>query len=216
MHVVVPLIFLLVANAAVASEPGGFACLGKNNAKVHAERVYLRIDDSQEIYFGARESKPPIVAKALSLNDDHQVKVYLDDQLVRSWSLSFAQLGSSGVLLWRSAGGWQMEPISEELCGVDKTGPPTPLPDCDPQRQVITRVVPRYPANSRLSAAREGFVRLSVDIDRSGAVLGAVVVESKPGTFFDRSAIEAVSQWTYESGAQACRQQATLEYLLDQ
>jgi hypothetical protein len=111
------LLFLLFSTSAAASDELGKVCFGKNLAKPHSEhtdRVYLRIDDSNKLYFN-RPNDGPVLA-SLDINKNHMVKVYFDDQLVRSWPLNFSKLGSRSVIIWRSAGSWRMEPVEESKC----------------------------------------------------------------------------------------------------
>lgn len=60
----------------------------------------------------------------------------------------------------------------------------------------LVRVQPVYPPRE---AARgiEGWVLLQFDITASGAVANVIVVESEPGTAFDKAAADAVARWRY-------------------
>jgi hypothetical protein len=111
------LLFLLLSSSAVANDRVGKVCFGKNLAKPlseHTDRVYLKIDDSDKLYFN-RPHNGPVLA-GLDINKNHTVKVYFDNQLVRSWPLNFSEQGSHSVIIWRSAGSWRMEPSDESKC----------------------------------------------------------------------------------------------------
>jgi hypothetical protein len=111
------LLFLVFSTSAFASDKSGTVCFGKNLAKPyseHTDRVFLKIDDSEKLYFNRPNDGPVLVE--LDINKDHTVKVYFDNQLVRSWILNFAELDSNRVIIWRAAGSWRMEPADESKC----------------------------------------------------------------------------------------------------
>ncbi len=115
------LFLLLISFISVASsnEVNGTVCLGKNLAKPldeHSERLYLTIDDSPRIYFVRPFAGPRIVAQNLNIKDDHTVKVYFDDKVVRSWKLNFSKLKTTNVLIWRAPGSWRMELNEASSC----------------------------------------------------------------------------------------------------
>lgn len=60
----------------------------------------------------------------------------------------------------------------------------------------LVRIQPTYPPRE---AARgiEGWVTLQFDISATGSVMNVVVVESEPGTAFDKAAVDAVARWRY-------------------
>jgi hypothetical protein len=106
------IIVLMLSISALASDNGGSVFFGKNLAKPaseHSDRLYLRIDDSEKLYFNRKCDGP--VLENLDLNDDHIVKVYFDDEVGQSWTLNFSRLEARSVVIWRSAGAWRMEPI---------------------------------------------------------------------------------------------------------
>ena len=80
----------------------------------HTDRLYLKINDSEKLYFN-RPYKGPVLEN-LNLNKDHIVKVYFDDQIVISWILSYSKLKTQSVIIWRSAGSWRMEAVEESKC----------------------------------------------------------------------------------------------------
>jgi hypothetical protein len=114
-----PVIFILLifSTSVSANDHVGKVCFGKNFAKPsseHTDRLYLRINDSEKLYFN-RPHKGPLLEN-LDLNKDHIVKVYFDDQIVVSWILSYSKLKTQSVIIWRSAGSWRMEPAEESIC----------------------------------------------------------------------------------------------------
>jgi hypothetical protein len=111
------LLFFLFSTSAFASENLGKVCFGKNLAKPyseHTDRVYLKIDDSDKLYFNGPNDEPAL--EDLDINKNHMVKVYFDNHLVRSWQLNFSKIGSHSVIIWRAAGSWRMEPADESKC----------------------------------------------------------------------------------------------------
>jgi len=105
------LLFCLLATAVEANSHSGTVCFGKNLAKPsseHTDRLYLKIDDSEKLYFN-RPQNGPVLAN-LDINRTHMVKVYFDDQLGKSWTLNYSKLNTQSVIIWRSAGSWRMEP----------------------------------------------------------------------------------------------------------
>ncbi len=111
------LLILLFSTSVAANDKMGKVCFGKNLAKPyseHTDRLYLKIDDSQKLYFNESHKGP--VLKNLDVNKDHMVKVYFDDQLSKSWPLNFSKLNTQSVIIWRSAGSWRMEPTLGSKC----------------------------------------------------------------------------------------------------
>ena len=105
-------IVLMLSIPALAGDLGGRVFFGKNLAKPaseHTDRLYIKIDDSDKLYFNGKHDGP--VLENLDLNDDHIVKVYFDDEVGQSWTLNFSELGTQSVVIWRSASAWRMEPI---------------------------------------------------------------------------------------------------------
>lgn len=61
----------------------------------------------------------------------------------------------------------------------------------------LVRVEPRFP----VEAARQGisgWVKLSFNIDQSGAVTDVTVLAAEPGNIFNREAIRALRRWKYQ------------------
>src|SRR5687767_12626689 len=118
------IVVVAIVRGVRADDARGVVCLGENLAKVgveHTARLYLRIDESPNIYFPGRVDDPKVVFPIrydgpkvvlgdLDLDVDHVVKVYLDDEVVQSWKLSFKRLKTNTVVVWRSPGGWHMKP----------------------------------------------------------------------------------------------------------
>ncbi len=115
------LLVMLVSciNVTASAESQGTVCLGKNLAKTmseHSDRLYLKIDDSQNIVFARPYDGPIVVVQGLDLSKEHMVYVYFDNQIVQSWRLNFSKLKTDSVLIWRAAGSWRMEPNVASSC----------------------------------------------------------------------------------------------------
>jgi periplasmic protein TonB len=70
-------------------------------------------------------------------------------------------------------------------------------------REVDTSLVPIFmirPEYPMRAAKRriEGWVRVEFTVDKQGHVVDPVVVESNPGSVFDRAAIKALSRWRFK------------------
>ena len=108
---------MIFSTSVLADENVGRVCFGKNLAKPlieHTDRLYLKIDDSDRLFFNRPHEGP--VLKNLELNKDHIVKVFFDDQIVQSWKFNFSKLNTQNVIIWRAAGSWRMEPVAESNC----------------------------------------------------------------------------------------------------
>jgi len=57
--------------------------------------------------------------------------------------------------------------------------------------ELLVRVEPRYPVHAR----GEGWVKLTFDINKQGAIENIRIVDSQPARLFDRSAKKSLSQW---------------------
>ena len=111
------LVLLIFSTSVVANDNVGEVCFGKNLAKPsneHTDRLYLKINDSEKLYFN-RPHKGPVLEN-LDLNKNHIVKVYFEDKIVQSWILNFSKLKTQRVIIWRSSGSWRMEPAEESIC----------------------------------------------------------------------------------------------------
>jgi hypothetical protein len=111
------LLWMLVADPVLASDVSGKVCFGKNLAKPlseHTDRLYIRIDDSEKLFFNRPHTGP--VLNNLDLTTDHIAKVYFDDQLAQSWKFNFEKLNAQTVVIWRAAGSWRMEPVVGARC----------------------------------------------------------------------------------------------------
>lgn len=74
----------------------------------------------------------------------------------------------------------------------------TPAPAKVSQDPVpLARVNPDYPRRA-LQLGLEGYVKVRYSVDATGAVVDAMVVDSKPRRIFDEAAIDAVSHWQYD------------------
>ena len=110
-------VLLIFSTSVSANDNVGKVCFGNNLAKPsseHTDRLYLKINDSEKLYFNRLHKGP--VLENLDLNIDHIVKVYFDDQIVISWILSYSKLKTQSVIIWRYAGSWRMEPVEETKC----------------------------------------------------------------------------------------------------
>ena len=111
------LLWVLLTSPVLASDVSGKVCFGKNLAKPHSEhtdRLYIKIDDSEKLYFNQPHKGP--VLDNLDLKTDHMAKVYFDDQLALSWKFNFEKLNTRAVVIWRAAGSWRMEPVEGSIC----------------------------------------------------------------------------------------------------
>ncbi len=112
------LILLTLFSAAImAANNEGTVCFGQNYAKPfdeHTDRLYLKINDSEKLYFNDLLEKP--VQKNLDINRNHLVKVYFDNQIASTWILNFAKLNTQSVVIWRAAGSWRMDPVDRSIC----------------------------------------------------------------------------------------------------
>lgn len=68
-----------------------------------------------------------------------------------------------------------------------------------PPDKPLIAVTPAYPDTGR---GRTGEVLVEVNVDETGAVTRARVLESRPPGVFDQAALDAVQRWRYPAGAQ--------------
>ena len=64
----------------------------------------------------------------------------------------------------------------------------------------LKRVEPVYPADAA-RAGTTGFVEVEFTVDAAGKVASVSVVNAKPSRTFEASAVKAVKQWQFPSGA---------------
>ena len=103
-------VLLLFSTSVLANDNTGRVFFGGNFAKPldeHTHRLYLRINDSEKLYFNRKHEGP--VSEHLDLKKDHVIKVYFDDKIAQSWILNFSKLKTQSVVIWRSSGSWRME-----------------------------------------------------------------------------------------------------------
>ena len=103
----------------LAEENTGFVCFGQNLAKIsseHTNRLYLRIDESDKLFFNDPNLRGKTIVRGLDLKSEHRVKVFFDDTLAHSFNFNFSELGSTGVEIWRSAGAWRTKPVKGGQC----------------------------------------------------------------------------------------------------
>ncbi len=113
----ISLVLIFFTTPIFAGDDLGKVCFGKNLAKIASEqtdRLYLRINDSEKLFFNRKHEGP--VINNLNLEKDHIVKVYFDDVIGMSWKLNFKNLNTQSVIIWRAAGSWRMEQTESETC----------------------------------------------------------------------------------------------------
>ncbi|CAM3435949.1 M56 family metallopeptidase [Shewanella violacea] len=80
----------------------------------------------------------------------------------------------------------------------------------------LTRVEPKYPI-AAVKANQNGYVQLKFDISKSGRVSNITVIKSSPTGIFDKSAVEALTQWVYNESKQGAKgSQVQLDYVIDE
>ena len=102
---------LIFSTSVIANDNVGKVFFGENLAiplSEHTDRLYIKINDSEKLYFNRKHEGP--VLENLDLSKDHMVKVYFDDKIAQSWILNFSKLKTQSVIIWRSAGSWRMDP----------------------------------------------------------------------------------------------------------
>ncbi len=117
MHKYLLSLSMLLTSPVFADEALGIVCFGKNLAKPfseHTDRLFIRIDDSEKLYFNRSYDGP--VLDDLDLKTDHIAKVYFDDQVALSWKFNYSDLNTQVVVIWRAAGSWRMESLEGTAC----------------------------------------------------------------------------------------------------
>ena len=92
-------VLILISTSIAAESDFGKVCFGKNLAKPtgeHTDSLYLKIDDSEKLFFNRKYDGP--VISDLDLKSDHLVKVYFDDEMGMSWKLNFQKLNTQSVV----------------------------------------------------------------------------------------------------------------------
>lgn len=72
-----------------------------------------------------------------------------------------------------------------------------PAAAADAKAKVLTQTAPDYPKE----AARhqiEGWVEVEFTVGVDGTVSGVSVLDAKPRRMFEKSAVQAIKQWTFE------------------
>lgn len=77
----------------------------------------------------------------------------------------------------------------------------------------INKLKPVYPRRA-MQRNIEGFVKVQFNVDATGAVTDAQVVEAKPAKIFDKSALKAVRKLKYPKGSPASDVKLKLDYKL--
>jgi protein TonB len=96
-----------------------------------------------------------------------------------------------------------IKPIAKPVSIANTITPAAPIVTPIIAPQIIYKVLPQYPKNA-LNAGLEGSVLLSAYIDLSGNVSQVLVKTSSGVADFDQSAINAISQWKYNTAVQCC------------
>lgn len=100
-----------------------------------------------------------------------------------------------------------IDPVSvEDITGItgleDGSGPATLSPmqwgNKDGDAVAISRIEPMYPAQAAQKGL-EGWVKLSFDIDKTGAVTNVQVLEAQPKRVFNLAAVKALKRWRYKA-----------------
>jgi protein TonB len=85
--------------------------------------------------------------------------------------------------------------IYKEELAID-TAPQSVLPMSNNIMTPLIRTTPNYPSRA-LQRGLEGFVELSLTVDRFGSVIDPAVINALPEGIFDRAALQAISSWKY-------------------
>jgi len=83
-----------------------------------------------------------------------------------------------------------LDPNSDLLDGLSGGG------GSDREAVPLVRIPAEYPMRARQRGI-EGWVSVQFTITRAGTVKGAVVLDSHPGTIFDKAALRSVEKWKY-------------------
>ena len=71
--------------------------------------------------------------------------------------------------------------------------------ELDEAPQVLSRIMPQYPA-SALRRKLKGHVTLTFILDENAQLQDIQIKDSKPGSTFNKAAINALRQWTFRAG----------------
>ncbi|WP_154222245.1 M56 family metallopeptidase [Marinicella rhabdoformis] len=93
-------------------------------------------------------------------------------------------------------------------------GMPEPSRESGAQLEVLERVAPRYPL-SAYQKKLNGVVELNFLVTQSGQVKEVKVTASEPAGVFDKAAIAAIKQWTFEPLAQDTHGTQVMEFKMD-
>ncbi|CNE44292.1 TonB family protein [Yersinia intermedia] len=64
--------------------------------------------------------------------------------------------------------------------------------------KLMERNIEIYPSRAWVHD-KEGYVKIAYDIDSSGKVKNAKIVESEPKSLFDKAALDSIYKWRYEA-----------------
>lgn len=105
-------------------------------------------------------------------------------------------------------------------CSAEDTSPTTVMLDDVKPAEAIERKPPRYPDNEGRKG-QEGWVQLSYVISDEGKVLDPVIEDSSGVKGFNRAALRAINEWTFEPASrngepvQQCQNRVMLYFKLD-
>jgi periplasmic protein TonB len=91
-------------------------------------------------------------------------------------------------------------PAANVVASAQPTARPAPPKEVAPTLTVLSRERPQFPKEAARTGVDSGRVRAKLMIDASGSVSSVVIVEAAPSRIFDRSVIQALSQWKFNPG----------------
>ena len=187
------------------------------NARLNAGQLVTPPGDSARDYFAATLAQDPQNAVArqglefiasLLLT---QARTALDagnlaDAEQRLAQASVAGADAAGIAALRNAIGAARDaqraastppaPVTSQPAAPATEPPPAPVEEADFTLVQIEAPPPSYPRNAQRRGV-EGWVDVGFTVLADGSTANVEVLESEPGSTFDRAAINAVSRWRY-------------------
>lgn len=77
--------------------------------------------------------------------------------------------------------------------------------------QLIERNIEIYPSRA-WAHDKEGYVKITYDINAAGKVENAKVVEAEPKNLFEKSALDSIYKWKYEPNKPTRGMEVTINY----